>query len=111
MNSRTSSLLLRVPEHAGSGYVWQFGELAAAGLAIREDDRASADCQHIGGIVFRTVIAEAQNGASGRVNLRETRPWQTDGDALNSMELDVDLSGPVPAGLLPRQREALLKVA
>jgi Zn-dependent peptidase ImmA (M78 family) len=109
--SRADLVVVRMPEHASSGYVWQFGELVDAGLAIREDGRASEGSQHVGGVVFRNVIAEALGGASGHVNLREVRPWQPAGEPLNSMELEVDLSGPVPAGLLPVQREALLEVA
>jgi len=109
--SRSDLVVLKVPEHASSGYVWQFGDLVDAGLAIREDGRASSGSQHIGGVVFRTVIAEAEDGASGHVNLREVRPWQPSGKPLNSVELEVDLSGPVPAGLLPIQLEALLEIA
>jgi Zn-dependent peptidase ImmA (M78 family) len=109
--SHSDLVVVKVQEHASSGYVWQFGELAEAGLAIREDDRTSEGSQHIGGIVFRTVIAEADGGASGHVCLREVRPWQAVGTPLNSMELDVDLSGPVSAGLLSVQRKALLEVA
>lgn len=109
--SRSDLVVLRVQEHANSGYVWEFGDLVDAGLAIKEDGRASSDSVHIGGAVFRTVIAEAQNGASGHVNLREVRPWQLLGKPLNSMELEVDLSGPVPSGLLPVQLAALLAVA
>ncbi len=109
--SRSDLVVVRMPEHASSGYVWQFGELVDAGMAIREDGRTSEGRHHIGGVVFRTVIAEAQDGANGHVNLREMRPWQTKGEPLNSMELEVDLSGPVAAGLLPEQREALLEIA
>ena len=109
--SRSDLVVLKFQEHASSGYVWQFGDLVDAGLAIREDGRASPHGQHIGGVAFRTVIAEAEDGASGHVNLREVRPWQPAGQPLNSMELEVDLSGPVPAGLLPKQLEALLEIA
>lgn len=109
--SHSDLVVLKVQEHASSGYVWQFGELAKAGLAIRDDGRANQESQHIGGVVFRTVIAEADGTGSGHVSLREVRPWQAAGTPLNSMELDVDLSGPVTAGLLPVQREALLEVA
>lgn len=98
--SRSDLVVLRFHEHASSGYVWQFGELADAGLAIREDGRAGASGkQHIGGVVFRTVIAEAEDGAAGRVRLREVRPWQAAGEPIQSLELDINLSGPVPAGL------------
>ena len=110
--SRSDLVVLRFQEHASSGYVWQFGELADAGLAIRDDGRAATSSkQYIGGVVFRTVIAEAQDGAAGHVKLREVRPWQAAGQPIQSLELDINLSGPVPAGLLPEQREALLGVA
>jgi Zn-dependent peptidase ImmA (M78 family) len=112
--SRSDLVVLRFQEHASSGYVWQFGDLADAGLEIVEDARAAkSGKQHIGGVVFRTVIAEPQeeSGASGHIHLREVRPWQSAGEPLHSLELDVELSGPVPAGLLPEQREALLGVA
>ncbi len=112
--SRSDLVVVKVEEHPSSGYVWQFGDLADAGLEIVEDARAAkSGKQHIGGVVFRTVIAEPQeeSGASGHVHLREVRPWQSVGEPLHSLELDVELSGPVPAGLLPEQREALLGVA
>lgn len=112
--SRSDLVVIQMQEHASSGYLWQFGDLVDAGMEIREDGRVGAGTEHIGGVVFRTVVAEAKTreaGASGHINLREVRPWQAAGKPLNSMELDVDLSGPVPAGLLPKQREALLEVA
>jgi Zn-dependent peptidase ImmA (M78 family) len=112
--SRSDLVVLQLQEHASSGYLWQFGDLADVGLAIVDDGRAaSSGKQHIGGVVLRTVIAEPQDdgGASGHVHLREVRPWQSAGEPLRSLKLDVELSGPVPAGLLPAQREALLGVA
>jgi Zn-dependent peptidase ImmA (M78 family) len=113
--SRSDLVVLKFLEHSGSGYVWQFGDLVDAGMAIVEDGRASvASDQHIGGVVFRTVVAEpqAEAGASGHVNLREVRPWQPKGVPLHSLELDLDLTGPVPKGPHPIQREAdLLEVA
>ena len=110
--SRSDLVVLKFMEHSGSGYVWQFGELADVGLAVVQDGRAAdPDEQLIGGEVIRTVITESQNGASGHVCLREVRPWQSTGEPLQSLELDVDLSGPVQAGLLLAQREALLSVA
>ena len=110
--SRTDLVVLKFQEHASSGYIWQLGTLAEAGFAIVNDGRAASGGKaHIGGIVFRTVIAEPQDGASGHVCLREVRPWQGAGEPLQSLELDVNLSGPVPAGLLAAQRDKLLGVA
>ena len=111
--SRSDLVVLKFQEHASSGYVWQFGDLADAGLEIVEDGRApKGSKQHVGGVVFRTVIAESQeeHGASGHVHLREVRPWQAEGEPLNSLELNVEFTGPVRAGLLPAQQEAELAV-
>ncbi|MGC3944393.1 MAG: hypothetical protein QM762_07730 [Chryseolinea sp.] len=38
--SHSDLVVVKVQEHASSGFVWQFGDLAKAGLAIREDGRA-----------------------------------------------------------------------
>jgi len=86
--SRPDLVVLKFQEHASSGYVWQFGDLVDAGLEIVEDGRAAKGSkQHVGGVVFRTVIAESQEerGASGHVRLREVRPWQAKGEPLPSL--------------------------
>jgi Zn-dependent peptidase ImmA (M78 family) len=111
--SRSDMVVLKLAEHASSGYLWQLGDLVDAGLAIKEDGRSGPDEQYIGGLIFRTVIAEPRHetGARGHVQLREVRPWQSTGDPLQSVDLDIELLGPTPAGLLLEQREALLGVA
>ena len=62
-------------------------------------------------MVFRTVVAKSKTGAIGHVNLREVRPWQAAASPLHSLNLEIDFTGPVQAGLLQAQREALLGVA
>jgi Zn-dependent peptidase ImmA (M78 family) len=110
--SRSDLVVLSFAEHCGSGYIWRLDDLADAGLVIVEDGRShGSDEELIGGIVSRKVIAESQTGAKGLVRLREVRPWQVAGKAIQSVDLDVDLSGPVTAGLLPAQREAALGAA
>lgn len=104
-------LVIKVNEHSSSGYVWQFDDLAKAGLLIRGDWRASEGNLHIGGVVYRKLIAEAKGSGTCRFSFREIRPWQASGSPLNSMDLDIDFSGPLTAGLHPVQREALLEVA
>jgi Zn-dependent peptidase ImmA (M78 family) len=108
--SRTDLVVIKTEEHANAGYLWQFGDLSSAGLEIRSDARAGTP-DHVGGIVYRTVIAEASGIVSGHLNLREVRPWQKGAEPLNSLEMEVDLYGPVAAGLLPLQREAALQEA
>ena len=110
--SRSDLVVLKFMEHSGSGYVWQLDELSDAGLAVVRDSRVTdPDEQLIGSGVFRKVITESQHGASGHVCLREVRPWQLTKEPLHSLELALELSGPVQPGLLLTQREALLSVA
>jgi predicted secreted protein len=112
--SRSDLIVLKFEEHSGAGYLWQFDELSGIGLAIKDDHReAPSEGEHVGGSVLRTVIAEADDdgGKRGRVRLREARPWEPRGDSIASLEIDLDLSGPVRAGLLPAQRATLLSVA
>lgn len=107
--SRSDIVLMKLREHSGAGYMWQFGDLHDVGLNIVEDGAESdVSDQHIGGMVLRTVIAEVQNGATGHINLREVRPWQPTGEPLHSFELDLDMYGPVSAGLHPAQQERVL---
>lgn len=40
--SRSDLVVLKFQEHSGSGYVWQFEDLADTGLAIRDDGRRAA---------------------------------------------------------------------
>ena len=59
--SRWDLVVLKFMEHSGSGYLWQLGDLADAGLAVVRDGRvAGPDEQTIGGVVSRTVIAKAR---------------------------------------------------
>jgi Zn-dependent peptidase ImmA (M78 family)/predicted secreted protein len=110
--SRTDMVVVKVKEHSGSGYLWQLEDLAEAGLAVVRDDRAAdPDKELVGGVVFRTVIAESTDGAEGHVCLQETRPWQAKGEPLQSLKMDVDFYGPVDAGLYRAQRSAFLGVA
>lgn len=111
--SKSDLVVIKVQEHSGSGYLWRLDDLAKAGLAVVKDSRAAdPDKDLIGGIVFRTVISEAHDGAFGHVSLREVRPWQAKGDSLHSLDLEVDLSGPVESGLHKAQRrKALQEVA
>jgi len=109
--SRSDLVVINVLEHSGSGYLWRIEDLAEVGLAVVSDGRTDPhDREAIGGMVFRTVVAKSDQGAVGHVKLREVRPWLA-ADPLHSLNLEVDFTGPVQAGLLPAQREALLGVA
>lgn len=108
--SRSDLVVVKLHEHSGSGYLWRLDELERAGLAVVQDSRA-ADPEEdlVGGVVFRTVISEARDGALGRVSLREVRPWQAKEDPLHSLEMRVNLSGPEQSGLYKTQRRMALQ--
>jgi Zn-dependent peptidase ImmA (M78 family) len=114
--SRSDMLLIKVHEHSGAGYEWQFDGLADAGFAIVFDELegdGDEDSDSYGGAIVRTVLAEPSDeaGAEGHAYLREARPWETNVDPIQSLRLDVDLVGPLGAGLHRAQRKALLGVA
>jgi Zn-dependent peptidase ImmA (M78 family) len=110
--SKLDLVVVKLQEHSGSGYLWRLDDLAKAGFAVVEDSRAAdPDTDLVGGMTFRTVIAESHTGASGLVTLKEVRPWQAKGQPLHSLELEVDLSGPVQTGLHKAQRQKALQGA
>jgi Zn-dependent peptidase ImmA (M78 family)/predicted secreted protein len=108
--SKADLVVVKLHEHSGSGYLWRLDDLEKAGLAVVKDNRAAdPDQDLIGGMVFRTVISEATNGALGRVALREVRPWQKKGESLHSVNLEMNLSGPEQSGLYKAQRQRALQ--
>ncbi|HET6387277.1 MAG TPA: ImmA/IrrE family metallo-endopeptidase [Armatimonadota bacterium] len=110
--SRSDLVVVKLHEHSGSGYLWRLDELEGAGLAVVNDNRvADPDQDLVGGVVFRTVISEARDGALGRVSIREVRPWLTNGEPLHSVNLGVDFSGPEQSGLYKAQRGKALQGA
>ncbi len=110
--SRSDLVVLRLVEHSGSGYLWRFNELEAAGLKVLEDRRVTLQQgDQIGGVVDRRVTAQPVPEARGIARLTEVRPWLPTSEPLNSIHLRVDLSGPIGAGLLAAERRRLLAAA
>jgi hypothetical protein len=107
--SKADLVVVKVHEHSGSGYLWGLDDLEKVGLAVVKDSRAAdPDEDDVGSMVLRTVISEAIDGAFRRVSLREVRPWQKRGEALHSVNLELDLSGPEKSGLYKAQRRKAL---
>lgn len=110
--SRSDLVVFRLAEHSGSGYMWRFDELAAAGMDILEDRRTPLrQGDQIGGIVARRVTARPVALARGVARLAEVRPWLAASEPLNTVQLRLDLSGPVGPGLFATERRRLLGVA
>lgn len=108
--SRNDLFVLRLEEHSGGGYLWDFEQLIASGFAIVRDDREAIDAQGIGGPVVRRVTAAVEAAQRGRMSIEERRPWQPN-PALAHLTLDFDLTGPEPEGLSRAERRHLLEAA
>lgn len=74
--SRNDMFVLRLNEHGGGGYIWNFDQLAESGFAIVKDERETTDFEGIGGPVVRRITAAADAAQCGRVSIEERRPWQ-----------------------------------
>lgn len=110
--SRTDLVVVKLPEHSGSGFLWRLDEFLATGLRVLNDIRSadSSTDAAIGSHVTRRVTVQPIEIAKGHARLTEVRPWQPS-DPVQVFTLGVDLFGPVSAGLLPAEREQLLGVA
>ena len=108
--SRNDLFVLRLKEHSGGGYLWDFDQLIASGFAIVRDDREAVDPEGIGGPVVRRVPAAIEAAQRGRMSIEERRPWQPV-PALAHLTFDFDLTGPEPEGLSRAERRHLLEAA
>jgi Zn-dependent peptidase ImmA (M78 family) len=97
-------LVLDLEEHVASGYTWDTGPVATAGLKIEKDERQQPNGEVIGAPITRRLIV--QGPAHGRLRLEEKRAWDNRQSSLNSFELDLSLLGPETEGL-PRAARPL----
>lgn len=104
---RNDLFMLRLPENSGSGYIWTFDELQAAGFVILRDGRDSADATKIGSSTVRQVLARAEHPSHTTLNLRECRPWAPD-DCPRTFTLHYNTASSYEPGLYEQQREELL---
>lgn len=108
--SRNDLFVLRLKEHSGGGYLWNFDQIIASGFAIVRDDREAVDADGIGGPIVRRVTAAIEAAQRGRMSIEERRPWQPV-PALAHLTFDFDLTGPEPEGLSRAERRHLLEAA
>ena len=74
--SRNDMFVLRLTEHSGGGYLWNFEQLVESGFAIVRDLREATDHEGVGGPVVRRVTAAVENALRGQMSIDERRPWQ-----------------------------------
>lgn len=108
--SRDDLFVVRLEERSTAGYVWNFEQLEASGFAVLRDVRESSDPEGIGSPVIRRVTAAPQDGPRGRIELKESRPWQAT-DPIAGLAVDFDLSGPEELGYSRAERRQMLEAA
>lgn len=110
--SHNDLFVLRLPEHAGGGYLWNIEQLRQSGFAVvkNETEALDEDEDAIGGPVIRRVTAESSEPHRGRMSIDERRPWDPD-SPLKTLAVEYDFTGPEVAGLSRAERRSLLDAA
>jgi Zn-dependent peptidase ImmA (M78 family) len=108
--SRADLFVLRLPEHSGGGYLWNFDQLKETSFVIVRDEHESGDAEGVGSHTIRRVTAESRSRQFGEMQLIEHRPWQQT-KAINSFKLIYDLTGPEGEGYSRAERRQLLEAA
>jgi Zn-dependent peptidase ImmA (M78 family) len=108
--SRTDLFVLRLPEHSGGGYLWNFEQFKETGFAIVADERETPDSTSLGNHVIRKVTAQSKDRQIGELVLTERRPWQAT-SSIKTFLLHYDLTGPEEQGLSKLERQQLIEAA
>ena len=106
--SRSDLFVLRLPEHSGSGYLWNFDQLQSAGFVLVRDEREEPVEDAVGGHVTRRVTALSRERQQGELQFSERRPWQA-AAPVNTFSIRYDLTGPEQEGLSRIERQRLLE--
>jgi predicted secreted protein len=86
--------ILRLPEQAGAGYLWNINELVEAGFAILRDEREiPRPTEVIGGPVTRALTARHCEPASGAFKIELRRPWEATELPASVLHLNYELFG------------------
>lgn len=86
--------LLRLPEQAGAGYLWNIAGLVEAGFAILRDEREiPRPDEVIGGPVTRALTARHGEPTSGAFTIELRRPWETAELPASILHLNYELFG------------------
>lgn len=108
--SMNDHFILRLTEHSGGGYLWNFDELAGSGFAIMDDTRDALDPTGIGGHVSRRLTVARGEALRGQFSMTEARPW-TPHVPRSQLVVDYDLTGPEVSGLSRVERRRMLEAA
>lgn len=110
--SRNDLFVLRLAEHAGSGYLWNLNQLRESGFAVvkNETEESDEDPDSIGSPVVRRVTANSPEAHRGTMSIDERRPWEPV-PPLRTISVDYDFTGPEEKGLTRAERRSWLETA
>jgi Zn-dependent peptidase ImmA (M78 family) len=97
-------VVVRLPEHSGSGYLWRIESIDGEALAVVADGREEMDSEGVGGPTLRRITTAARDRRTGELRLAEARPWQP-ATPLNTFALQYNLTGAEPQGWYKDQRK------
>jgi predicted secreted protein len=106
------AIVIYLLEHSGGGFMWDVDGIAQSDLTLIDDcrERIAAD-DAIGGHVTRKLTVQAGSIGFGSVQFIESRPWEHGTAPLTAYQFTYDISEIPQPGLLPAQRDRLLKEA
>jgi Zn-dependent peptidase ImmA (M78 family) len=96
--------VVRLPEHSGSGYLWQVESIDGNALALVADGRENPDGESVGGPTMRLITAAARDRLVGELRLAERRPWQPT-KPLKIFAVHYNLTGAEQQGWYKDQRQ------
>lgn len=96
-------VVVRLPEHSGSGYLWRIESIDGEALAVVADGREEVDAGGVGGPTLRRITAAAHDRRAGELRLAEARPWAPS-PPLNTFAVHYNLAGPSLQGWYEPQR-------
>ena len=107
---RKDLFVVHLQENSGSGYLWNFDELEAAGFAVVSDNHRPVNEERVGGFVTRTLTARSSKRVSRNVTFKEHRPWKPQ-NVLHEIEVRCELRGPEEPGIWEPERLRVLRAA
>ncbi|WP_081991228.1 ImmA/IrrE family metallo-endopeptidase [Inquilinus limosus] len=93
-----------LPEHSGSGYLWRVETIDGEALTVVADGREEIDTEGIGGPTLRRITTAALDRRAGELRLTEARAWQPM-KPLNTFTVQYNLAGAELQGWYRDQRQ------
>lgn len=108
--SPNDHFVVRLKEHSGGGYLWDFAELERSGFLILRNAHVPDDNFTIGANGLRQIVTKNTDAFVNPVRIFERRPWNPQ-PPLNTIHINFDLSGPEQQGFCREEKRRLLEAA